>query len=70
MDMRPVSSSNISAVGYDPDTETLRVQFTNGSIYEYKNVPSVLFDEFLAAGSLGSFLNRNIRYSFPYEKIG
>lgn len=70
MEMRSVASSNISAVGYDVNTETLRVQFANGSTYEYKNVPSVVFDEFLSAGSLGSFLNRNIRYSYPYEKIG
>lgn len=68
--MKPVSSSNIQAVGYDESTETLRIQFTNGSIYEYRNVPIVVCNDFMQASSLGAYLNRNIRNNYPYEKIG
>lgn len=70
MEMKPVASSNIQAVGYDESTETMRVQFTNGSIYEYRNVPSIVYNDFMQSGSLGAYLNRNIRNSYPYEKIG
>jgi len=34
-----VSSSNISSVGYDPKTQTLEVEFHNGGVYQYFNVP-------------------------------
>ena len=34
-----VASSNVAAVGYDPATETLEVEFLSGSIYQYYNVP-------------------------------
>jgi len=70
MEMIPVASSNLEAIGYEESTETLRIQFTNGSIYEYRNVPVVVFNDFKQAGSLGAYLNRNIRNAYPYEKIG
>ena len=70
MDMKPVASSNIQAVGYDESSETMRVQFTNGSVYEYRNIPIVVYNDFMQASSLGAYLNRNIRNSYPYEKVG
>ena len=68
--MVPVSSSNLAAVGYDPPTETLRVEFLNGSLYEYKAVPQGVYDELMAAPSHGSYFNRFIRNSYAYERIG
>ena len=65
-----VSSSNLSAVGYDPTTETLEVEFLDGSIFEYRNVPQFAYDQFMSASSAGSYFNREIRNFYPYEKIG
>lgn len=33
MNRVPVSSSNLRAVGYDPNTRTLEVEFLNGGLY-------------------------------------
>ncbi|TBX34681.1 KTSC domain-containing protein, partial [Rahnella victoriana] len=33
-----VVSSNILSIGYDPNTDTLEIEFLNGGIYEYYNV--------------------------------
>ena len=44
--------------------------FLNGSIYVYKNVSSVIFDELLMAPSQGSYLSRQIKPFYPSEKIG
>ena len=41
----PVISSNIASIGYDAGNETLEVEFTNGSIYQYFNVPSGMFEQ-------------------------
>lgn len=70
MEMIPVQSSNLSAIGYDPETETLQVDFLNGSSYEYKNVPLVVYQGLMEAPSHGSYLNREIKGRYPYEKIG
>lgn len=70
MERIPVQSSNLSAIGYDSETETLEVEFLNGTAYEYRNVPQVVYEQFMNASSLGSFFNREISKNYPYSKIG
>ena len=60
MEMIPVSSSNIGAIGYDDNQSLLVIEFLNGSAYEYYSVPSYVFDEFLNSGSKGQYANQNI----------
>ena len=67
-DMQPVSSSNISAIGYDVETQTVYVQFLNGSTYAYKGVPEHEFENLRTAPSVGSYLNRNYKNVYPYER--
>ncbi|MCF7675007.1 MAG: KTSC domain-containing protein [Akkermansiaceae bacterium] len=68
-DMQPVSSSNIAAVGYDADNQTVYVQFLNGSTYAYKGVPEHEFENLRTAPSVGSYLNRNYKNVYPYERV-
>jgi hypothetical protein len=44
--MAPVKSSLVAAVGHDPDTNTLAVQFQGGNVYHYANVTPEQFEEF------------------------
>jgi hypothetical protein len=66
----PVASSNIASIGYDPDSETLEIEFSNGSIYQYFNVPSSLNEQLMVAPSKGQFLNVYIRNAYPYSRVG
>lgn len=70
MERIQVQSSNIAAIGYDSATETLEVEFIHSGIYEYRNVPDMIYDELMNASSHGSYLNREIKNIYPYEKIG
>lgn len=63
-----VDSSNVEAVGYDETEMQLHVQFLSGSLYVYFDVPKEVFDDFMAAPSKGSFLNRVIKGVYHYEK--
>lgn len=46
MNLIPVHlSTNVRAAGYDLLSNTLYVQFKNGGMYEYSNVPQPLFQE-------------------------
>lgn len=65
-----VASSNISSIGFDPATETLEVEFLNGSIYQYYNVPQNMYDKLMAEGSKGRFLNTYIKNAYPYSRVG
>jgi hypothetical protein len=68
-EMQPVSSSNIAAVGYDAEDQTVYVQFLNGSTYAYKGVPEHEFENLRTASSVGSYLNRNYKNVYPYDSV-
>lgn len=65
-----VTSSNIEAVGHDEDSLTLRIWFLNGSVYDYYGVNRLEFEALRDAPSVGSYLNRNIKGQYSYEKVG
>ena len=67
--MVPVSSSNVDSVGYNDEQQILYVRFLNGSLYIYKGVSMYEYDGLLNAPSVGSYLHRNIRNAYPYERI-
>ncbi len=63
MQMIPVSSSNLVAVGYDDSSTTLRVQFKS-SVYDYHGVPKSIFDGLLSAPSKGKYHHAYIKKLF------
>jgi hypothetical protein len=66
--MRPVTSSNIAAVGYDAATSTLAVQFSNDTAYTFAGVPAETHQDLMAAKSIGAFFSAHIRGSFAGTK--
>jgi hypothetical protein len=55
-----VSSQIISSVGYDSECRILEVEFRNGWIYEYDDVPPLVYQELMDAQSHGRYLHQNI----------
>ena len=68
MEHRSVSSSNLSSVGYDESTETLEVQFQNGSVFQYHGVSAETHEQLMQARSVGSFFHSNIKNTFEHSK--
>lgn len=67
--MISVSSSNVSAIGHDGDASVLRVEYTDGSIYQYHGVPPAQFRGLLRARSKGGYLHRHIKGHYPFTKL-
>lgn len=67
MHMIPVSSSNISSIGYE--NETLYVSFHHGGLYAYTGVPEFVYHELMSAVSHGKYLAARIKGVYPYHKI-
>lgn len=63
-----VSSSNISSIGYDPESQTLEIEFNDGSIYQYNDVPQLIYESLMNAGSHGQYLNQHIKDKYSYHK--
>ena len=72
IDLVPVESSQLAAVGHDAETNTLRVQFKSGATYDYSGVAAEKFEAMLAADSLGKFFGSEIKAKVddhPFTKI-
>lgn len=69
VNMIHVTSSNVENVGYDESKQVLYVRFLSGGLYIYKGVDSSEFEGLLNASSVGTYLNRNIKKVYPYERI-
>lgn len=66
MNRTPVTSSSVLSVGYDRSTLTLEVEFQNGSVYQYFDVPELVFHELMAAPSVGRYVNQSVKDSYDY----
>ena len=64
-----VTSSILEAVAYDPAERRLRIRFRSGAIYEYDGVPSVIYEELLAAPSKGGYFSEYIRPDYLYRRV-
>lgn len=74
--MAPVKSSQIAAIGHDPVTNTLAIQFASksgsGSVYHYSNFDADSFKAFRDAESIGSHFGKHIKPHVdrhPYVKV-
>ena len=47
----------------------LEVLFHSGSVYQYFDVPEIVFSELLQAESIGRFFNEHIKDSYRYAKL-
>ncbi|MBW8034515.1 MAG: KTSC domain-containing protein [Planctomycetes bacterium] len=60
MERTAVDSSNLANVGYDATKRVLVVEFNNGRVYEYRNVPVRVYSGLMRAGSKGGYLHKEV----------
>ena len=61
-----VTSSAISKLSYHSGMSVLQVEFRDGTIYRYIDVPMHAYRELLRADSKGAHLNNQIRNVFAH----
>jgi hypothetical protein len=61
----PIASRAITAVGYSKCLHALEIEFRNGAIYRYLNVPPSVHGALIAAPSKARFYDENIRGKYP-----
>jgi hypothetical protein len=65
-----IVSKNISKTIYDTKTKIMTTTFNNGLIYEYYDVPHLVYTRFRAAESQGNYFGKEISKKYKYKKIG
>ncbi len=69
MNRQRVSSSNLSSVGYDPNTSTLEIKFHESGVYQYYGVPESVYQRLMSAHSKGGFFNDFIKERYRWRKV-
>jgi lysyl-tRNA synthetase class 2 len=63
------STSNvIKSFDYEGKTQTLRVEFNNGSVYKYHDVADSVYQELKIAPSVGQYFNTHIREKYGCDR--
>ena len=63
------NSSHVNKVGYNIKTSTLYIEFLNGEVYKYFDVPSYKVLILLNSISVGSYFWEEIRDKYQFEKV-
>jgi len=69
MKRESVESSNLKTVGYDVKSKTLEVEFKNGYIYQYFDVPKTIYNSMVNANSAGKYLISNVKGVYRYARL-
>lgn len=70
MNFKPLNSSNIHSVAYDPATQTMEVKFHGGGHYRYFDVSPKTHEGLLNAESAGKFFGAHVRGKHGHENVG
>lgn len=65
----PVQSTALAAVGYSRRLHALEIEFRDGLIYRYFEVPPPTYRELLSAGSKARFYNRHVRGKYRCVRV-
>lgn len=63
-------SDCIASAGYDIEEQTLTIEFTDNSSYEFYGVHPFVWFNLQRVTSKGWFFNKNIRNRYSYERVG
>jgi len=69
MKRKPVTSSGISSVGYDESSKILEIEFIDGDVYQYFDVPRRDYDGLMGANSIGRYVNQDIKPNYRFSKV-
>jgi KTSC domain len=69
MNRQPLRSGKLKSAGYDESSRTMQIEFTNGDVYEYKNVSRELYRQLLASPSPSSFYDDKIDEHFSGKRL-
>lgn len=64
----PVRSTNVASVGYDADKQILEIEYREGGVYQYLQVPVSTYEALMSAESKGQHLHKHIKGSHPYKR--
>lgn len=69
MERKRINANKIRAVGYDPKSQALEVEFSNGTVYVYSGVSQEVYRRLMNAPTPGSFFEERIADEFSSRRV-
>lgn len=75
MQRAPVTSSQITSIGYDAASKKLEIEFRSfkpgfsGSVYEYDNVPAETHAAMVGAESISKAFGASVKGKFEFRRV-
>jgi hypothetical protein len=69
MQRKRMNSSKIRSVGYDPKSQVLEIEFSDGRVLAYSGVSHEVHRQFMAAPTPASFFEDKIAEDYPSRRI-
>ena len=69
LERKRVNSSKIRAAGYDPKSQVLEIEFSDGKLLAFRGVSPEVHRQFMAAPSPVSFFEDKIDESYPSTRL-
>ena len=69
MERQPVKSRILRSVGYDDTAKNLEIEFQNGLIYQFSDVPPKIHKELMRSEPIGKYFTDKVRTKFHSKQL-
>ena len=69
MEMKPINSGKLRAIGYDGRARLLQVQLDDGSILQYSGIGEEVWRRLSSSGAAWSYYRDNIEEEFTAQRV-
>src|SRR5437867_9728028 len=66
---QPVQSTAIAKIGYSKRRHILEIEFANGAVYRYLDVPASVYRDLMSAESKARYYDFNIRKKYRSDRV-
>ena len=70
VEMIPVNSAVIKALGYNEESRVCRVEFSTGRVFDYENMAPDVYAQFSGAASIGRYWHANVKGQYSFREVG
>jgi hypothetical protein len=69
MERQNVKSRILRSVGYNESTKILEIEFQNGLVYQFLDVPPKVYADLMHSGEIGKYFSEKVRPLFRTKQV-
>jgi hypothetical protein len=69
LERQPVKSRILRSMGYDDSTKILEIEFQNGRMYQFLDVPPKVYADLMHSNEIGKYFTDKVRTRFRSKQV-